>query len=361
MDLYSLLGVDRAATPEAIERAYRRLARRYHPGINPGDRVAAETFRKIQDAYGVLSDRERRRDYDCGGARPVAQIAATVSFEGFDFTSTADGAGAATFSELFSQVFQDAAREATTPTRGADIEAELSLSFEHAARGGEFPLSVVRRDRCPSCAGAGHMPRPATMCPGCGGQGVRRAARGHMVFTRPCDVCDGTGRLAAVPCRACGGAGVQTRGDVVTVRVPAGLEPDARMALPGRGHAGARGGPPGDLYVTVRVAPHPHFRREGRDLHLVLPVAVHEAALGARVVAPALDGQIAIRIPPGTSSGHRLRVRGRGLPGPTPEAAGDLVIEVQLVLPSLAGPAARELMKEFGRLHPEDVRRHLFD
>ena len=362
MDFYALLGIPRTASPDEIERAYRRLARRYHPGINPGDRVAAEMFRNIQDAYGVLSDLERRRDYDRGGAvRPITQIEASVSFEGFDFTSAADGAGATTFSELFSHVFQDAAREATTPTRGADIEIDLSLSFEHAIRGGGFPLSVVRQDRCPTCAGNGRVSRPATTCPGCGGQGVQRAARRHMVFSRTCDVCDGSGRLAMQPCRACAGAGIQPRSEVVTVQVPAGIEAGARIALPGRGHAGARGGPTGDLYVTVHVGAHRHFRRDGRDLHVSLPVAVHEAALGARVAVPTLDGPITMRIPPGTSSGRRLRVRGRGVPGPTPEASGDLVVEVQLVLPPVVDDRARELLKELGRLQTADVRRHLFD
>jgi molecular chaperone DnaJ len=199
------------------------------------------------------------------------------------------------------------------------------------------------------------------MCAGCGGQGVQRAARGHMVFSRTCDICDGSGRIAVQPCRACAGAGLQPRGEVVTIPVPAGIEPDARIALPGRGHAGARGGPAGDLYVTVRVPPHRYFRREGRDLHLTLPVAVHEAALGARVTVPALDGPVAIRIRPGTSSGDRLRVRGRGVPGATPETTGDLVVEARIVLPPMEDLRARELMQEFGRLQTEDVRRHLFE
>jgi molecular chaperone DnaJ len=363
MDLYALLGVNRTASTDEIERAYRRLARRYHPGINPGDRVAEDLYRQIQHAYGVLGDSERRREYDRGGARPPGrQIQATVSFEGFDFSVAADGAGAATFSELFSDVFQDAARQAAMPARGVDIEIVLPVSFEQAVRGGRFPLSVVRQERCAICGGAGRIPRPVTVCPVCGGQGMQRAARGHMVFSRACEACDGTGRLAAQTCRGCAGGGVQTHGEVVTVAVPAGAEDGARLALPGRGHAGARGGPPGDLYVTVQVAGHEHFRRVGRDLHVTLPVAVHEAALGAQVRVPTLDGPVQVRVPPGTASGQRLRVRGRGVPGILPggDDTGDLIVEVQIVLPPVTDDRSRELLREFGRLNDHDVRAHLF-
>ena len=176
-----------------------------------------------------------------------------LAFEGFDFSSTAEGPLAATFTELFADVFQDAAREAMTPTRGADIESALELSFRDAVRGGHFPVSVTRQERCGSCSGDGRVPRSAAvLCPACGGQGTRRWARGHMVFTRPCDDCEGTGRLNVQACRVCGGAGIQPRSEVVTVEVPAGVEHGDRLAVPGRGNAGARGGPAGDLYLTVQ-------------------------------------------------------------------------------------------------------------
>jgi len=186
--------------------------------------------------------------------------------------------------------------------------------------------------------------------------------RGHMVFTRACDHCGGAGRLQTQPCRACGGSGVQARSEVVTVTVPPGVESGSRIAVPGRGHAAARGARPGDLYVTVSVADHPHFRRVGRDIHLTLPVAIHEAVLGARVDVPTLDGRIRLRIPPGTASGQRLRLRGRGVP-PVPGVdaeAGDLIVEVQIVLPPIRDERSRELLREFGRLNDQDVRAGLF-
>jgi molecular chaperone DnaJ len=362
MDLYSLLGLSRAASTDEIERAYRRLARRYHPGVNPGDRVAEEMYRQIQHAYSVLADLERRREYDRGAGRGPVQVEAAVSFAGFDFSTPAEGPLAATFSELFADVFQDAAREATTPSRGTDIESTLSLPFVDAVRGGHFPLSVIRQERCPACGGDGRVPRPVVACPSCGGQGSRRWARGHMVFTSQCESCDGTGRQSRQGCRACAGAGVQSRSEVVTLVVPPGIESGARIAVPGRGHVGARGGSSGDLYVTIEVGAHPFFRRIGRDLYLTLPVAVHEAALGARVEVPTLDGPVRLRIPPGTSSGRRLRVPGHGVPSANgAQEPGDLIVETQIVLPALRDERSRELMREFGRLNDVDVRREMFE
>jgi molecular chaperone DnaJ len=364
MDLYQVLSVPRNATSDEIERAYRRLARRFHPGVNPGDARAEQVYRQIQTAYQVLGDLEQRREYDRAGHAyvPAAQVETTIAFEGFDFAAAAEGPRAATFAELFADVFQDAARRATAPDRGLEIEATLQLSFEDAMRGGHFPLSIVRHDRCSSCGGDGRTGRAPQTCPHCGGAGTRRWARGHMVFTKACDVCDGTGQLTSQICRTCAGVGVAPRSEVVTVSLPPGIESGARVVVPGRGHA-AKGGAAGDLYVVVDVAPHPFLRRDGRDLLLTLPVAIHEAALGARVDVPTLDAPLRLRLPPGTQSGQRLRIPGRGVPAASGDqtAAGDLIVEIQLVLPPLTDERSKALLKEFGRLHAEDVRRHLFD
>jgi molecular chaperone DnaJ len=364
MDLYSVLGVLSSASTAEIERAYRKLARQYHPGLNPGDRQAEERFRQVAAAYGTLGDEARRRDYDLRGALPVdaGLVEGRVSFAGFDFSAPADGPTAATFSELFADVFQDAARRATSADRGLEIEASLQLTFEDALRGGPFPLSVARQDRCEMCGGEGWTARSPAPCPECGGQGTRQWARGHMVFTKTCERCDGRGALTNQTCRACGGAGVRAATDVVMVNVPPGIETGARVVVPGRGHA-VRGGSPGDLYVTIAVASHPFLRRSGDDVVLTLPVAVHEAALGARVDVPTLDGPVKLRIPAGTSSGQRFRLRGRGAPSRTGDAndAGDLVIEIAIVLPPVRDERSRELLREFGRLNDVDVRSHLFE
>jgi molecular chaperone DnaJ len=359
MDFYAVLNVAPSASPGEIERAYRRLLRRYHPGINPGDRLAEDVYRRIQEAYAVLSNAARRQGYDEGpAALPSAGVETTIAFEGFDFSAEPGDAEAATFSELFADVFQGAARRAAAPERGADVEQVLTVSFEDAMRGGAVPMSLLRQDRCATCRGAGSVPSPHAPCPSCEGQGTLRAARGHMVFAKPCERCDGTGRVVRQACRVCQGAGVHPRSEVVTVAVPPGVEDGSRLVVPGRGHAGAHGGPAGDLYATVSVTAHPYFRREGRDLLLTLPVSVHEAGLGARVDVPTLAGLVKWRIPPGTSSGQRFRLRARGSGDARP--AGDLVVEVQIVLPPIRDERSKELLREFGRLNDVDVRRQLF-
>jgi len=363
MDLYQVLGVPRNAAPADVERAYLRLARRYHPGINPGDGVSAELYRRVQDAYAVLGDTERRRDYDRGGpSAPVATAETNVAFQGFDFSALAEGASAATFSELFADVFQDAARRVSSPEQGTSVDITMQLSFDDAIRGGQFPLSVTRSERCGACAGTGQVTRAPIACPQCAGAGSMRWARGHMVFTKACDTCNGVGQIVTQSCRICGSTGVHGRSEVVTLGLPPGIETGARIAVPGRGHAGARGGPAGDLYVTIDVVPHPFLQREGRDLRMQLPVAIHEAALGAKVNVPTLDGTVALKVPAGSTSGQRLRLRGRGIPGDPSGAlpAGDLIAELQIVLPPVRDERSKELLKEFGRLNDIDVRRHLF-
>jgi molecular chaperone DnaJ len=363
VDLYALLGVTRAASAADIERAYRRLARRYHPGINPGDRAAEEMFRRMQDAFEILSDLERRRDYDRGSNRGdgAGDAEVAVSFAGFDFSSAAEGPLAATFTELFADVFQDAAREATTPTRGTDLEMTAAVSFRDAVLGAAVPLSITRHDRCNACGGDGRVPRPPVLCPVCAGSGSRRWVRGHLVFTGACEACAGSGRLDVQPCRSCQGIGVQARSEVVTLELRPGTADGDRIAVPGRGNAGSRGGPAGDLYINVAVSPHPFFRRAGRDLELTLPVAVHEAALGARVDVPTLTDTVRLRIPPGTPSGRKLRLRGYGIPaGQGADEAGDLNVELQIVLPAVRDERSKELLREFGRLNDTNVRGHLF-
>jgi len=363
MDLYGALDLTPAATPADIERAYTRLARRYHPGINPGDRLGAERFRQVQEAYGVLADAGRRRQYDAGRLRrSAAVLEAAVEFDGFDFSAAVHGAEAATFSELFADVFQDAARRAVEANQGTSLELTMQVSFEEAMRGGAIPVSVSRRERCPACRGSGAVALDALGCPACEGRGAIRWARGHMVFTKTCGSCGGSGEVSLAACRSCASTGLQTRSEVVTVHVPAGIEAGARLVVPGRGHAGERGGEAGDLYVTIDVAPHRIFRRDGRDLLVTVPVAIHEAALGARIEVPSLSGPIKARVPPGTQTGTRLSIRGQGVPDPDrPEGAGDLIVEIQLALPPVRDERSKALLREFAHLNPVDVRAHLFD
>ncbi len=360
MDFYILLGIERAATLAEIKRAYRRLARRYHPDLNPGDQLAAARFGEIVRAYETLSDPERRRRYDQLGYEPAAAPETVSGFAGFDFSATVHAVSQSTFGDLFEEVFRGAPSATRRPQRGADLHAPLTLDFEQALDGGRDEVTVVRQETCSRCAGAGAMPTAASPCPTCTGTGLTRSARGHMVFTRPCARCRGTGSLAEQVCQGCGGAGVASRSERVGVAVPPGTADGARLRVPGRGNAGRHGGPPGDLYVDVAVTPHPLFRRDGDDLHLVVPVAVHEAALGARIEIPGGDGPARLRVPPGTQSGQRLRLRGRGVPGRSGER-GDLVVEVRVMLPRLLDERSRELLRQFGEINGAGGIREQFD
>jgi molecular chaperone DnaJ len=361
MDFYILLGVERGATPGDIKRAYKRLARRYHPDINPGDRTAAQQFRQIAEAYETLIDPDRRHHYDSGEASSHGAEAAPFGFDGFDFSISVQGASAPTFGDLFADVLsQRDTLQPQGPEHGADLHATLTLSFEEAMRGTDGELVVTRRERCRGCNGSGRLQAPEKDCLNCQGSGILKSIRGHMVFSKPCDGCAGTGRHAHTRCPACAGQQLEMRSESLPIHVPAGVADGVRLRIAAKGHAGRNGGGPGDLYVTVRVNSHPLFRRDGDDLHIVVPVAIQEAALGARVDVPSVDGPARLRVPPGTQSGQRFRIHERGAPSPRDGRRGDLIVEVKLVLPDVLDERSKELLREFGKINPAgEVRKHL--
>ena len=361
MDLYVVLGIQRGATLDDIKRAYKRLARKYHPDINPGDRMAAAQFRQIAEAYETLSDPDRRRRYDATGRAGDGDQGASFGFEGFDFSVSVHGAQASTFGDLFGDVFQqrEVQRPQHEPQRGVDLHQAISVSFEEAMGGGERSIAVTRQEHCRVCKGLGRLHVTESRCAHCQGAGVVKSARGHMVFTRACSHCNGTGRQRDTRCPACAGQQVEMRTEPLTIKLPPGLADGAHIRIPGKGHVGRNGGGVGDLYISVHVQPHPLFHREGDDLHLTVPIAVHEAALGAKIEVPAIDGPARLRVPPGTQSGQRFRLRQRGVPSPRDGRRGDLVVEVRLVLPRMLDERSKELLREFGKINPEDVRRDL--
>ena len=361
MDFYVTLGLDREATLREIKRAYRRLARRFHPDINPGDREAEAFFRSVIEAYDTLSDPERRRDYDAHGARATEAEPSSVEFQGFDFSVSADGSRASTFGDLFADVFRRRGSQWATdrPEDGVDLHAEALLTFEEAVHGATWQTTVTRLAACPVCQGAGVRRAAESRCAQCHGAGTVRWARGHMVFSKTCAHCGGSGRQRQHACSMCSAEGVVQRSERVSVQVPPGIADGTRICLPGKGNAGHRGGAPGDLYISTQIAPHPLFQREGDDLYLVVPVAIHEAALGAKIDVPTIDGARKLRVPPGTQSGQRFRLRGHGVPSPRGGARGDLVVEVRLVLPRLVDERSKELLREFGRINSENVRKDL--
>src|SRR5687767_7741277 len=315
MDFYIVLGVDRGAGAGDIKRAYKRLARRLHPDINPGDREAAARFRQVLDAYETLMDPDRRRRYDAGQLSAAQQDdGGTFGFAGFDFSSRVHAERTTTFGDLFEEALSKLGRVPDLADHGAEI-------------------------RCVSCDGAG----------------VVRSVRGHMVFAKTCPTCGGEGRLKQEECPSCRGQGVEPRAETLSVQIPPAVTDGARVRIAGKGHAGVRGGRPGDLLIDVSVAEHPVYRREGDELHMVVPIALHEAGLGAKFDIETPDGPVRLRVPPGTQSGQRFRLRDRGAPSRN-GGRGDLVVEIRLKLPKILDERSKELLREFGRINGESVR-----
>src|SRR3954468_18671233 len=351
MELYAVLGLSPGASAADIRRAFRRLSRRYHPDINPGDKAAESLYKRISEAYETLTNPERRRSYDSSGAQPPGGGDATFEFTGFDFSTAAHGSQAATFTELFAEVLHPhVSPDNGRPQPGADIHATVALPFEDAMRGVERQVVVTRQDTCHACAGSGVVRTPEGRCAPCHGSGKVRWARGHMVFTKSCAACNGSGRQRTARCAICAGHGLHVRSEAVPVVIPAGVHEGARLRVADRGHAGRRGARNGDLYVTVHVQPHLVFRRQGDDLCIELPIGVHDAVLGTRVEVPTLEGSVKLRIPPGTQAGQRFRLSERGAPKAS-GGRGDLLVEVRIVLPQVVDERGKELMREFGKLY----------
>jgi molecular chaperone DnaJ len=359
MDFYFVLGIERDAETGDIKRAYKRLARRLHPDINPGDGEAAARFRQVLDAYETLIDPDRRRRYDAGQLSRGSgdDDAETFGFAGFDFSNRVYAERTTTFGELFEEVLHKrAGRPGEGAEQGADIHARATLTFEDAWRGVQRTVNVTRQDVCRVCAGSGYQRVAETRCVSCEGTGAVRSVRGHMVFAKTCPTCGGEGRLKQEECMGCRGRGIETRSESLTVRIPAAVADGARVRIAGKGHAGVRGGRPGDLLIDVTVEEHPVYRREGDELHMTVPIAIHEAGLGAKIAIDTPDGPVRLRVPPGTQSGQRFRLRDRGALSLNGARRGDLVVEVRLKLPKIIDERSKELLREFGRINGESVR-----
>jgi molecular chaperone DnaJ len=364
-DYYELLGVPRKANPKEIRQAYRKLARKFHPDLNPGDKSAEEKFKQVQEAYDVLSDAKKRQMYDQfgfdaerRGAAPPPEEDGGAHFEGFDF----GGQGGTSFRDLFGQFFRGGAAAESGMVEaepGSDLEYEIDISFWEAVRGTVKKLTITRLEPCQTCGGTGAIGTPQT-CTACGGTGQVSQTSGRMRFNLPCSRCGGSGRIRTI-CRACGGEGRVRGSETIDVRIPAGVQTGSRVRVAGHGNAGTHGEPPGDLYIVTRVEPHPYFDRQGDDLYTVVPITVTEAALGAKIEVPTLDGRSLLRVPPGTSSGQKLRLREKGVVSLRHHGhRGDLYVELQVMVPKPVDERVRNLLKELARLEPEDPRRDLF-
>ncbi|HEV7860567.1 MAG TPA: molecular chaperone DnaJ [Pyrinomonadaceae bacterium] len=382
-DYYKILGVKRDAKPEEIKKAYRRLARKYHPDVNPGDKSAEERFKLITEAHDVLSDEKKRKVYDrfgqysdsladaaargaTGGDGPGAGRGAPFDFEGFEWTTSASGTpggGGSSFRDIFADLFGGGASAKQPqepprpqPVRGADIEMPLAISFEEAITGLTTNITVNRSDQCSRCQGAGDTGGPVVVCPTCKGAGQVQRAGGRLKFSQECPDCNGTGRRRQ-PCAVCHGQGVIPKQENVKVRIPAGVDTGSRVRIPGKGQGGRLGAQPGDLYIITNVGPHKHFTRKGDNIYVTVPLTVPEAALGAKIEVPTVEGKAQLRIPPGTQSGQKFRLRERGAPSlRNANARGDQFVEVQVTLPKVISEETKELLRHYAQLNPENPR-----
>ncbi len=387
-DYYAMLGVKKTATPEEIRKAFRKLARRYHPDVNPNDKKAEEKFKEISEANDILSDEKKRKVYDQLGfysdnidpAQAEAYSrqqtrggggagAGPVDFGGFDFSgfSTEPGAHTQTggwggsFKDIFSGIFSGAQQpqQPRGPQPGGDLEYQATVDFWTAIRGGQARMQIHRQEACPTCHGQAQT-GGAIICPECNGTGKVTQMGGRMKFDLQCPRCAGTGRVSS-NCTTCHGEGVVDRTETVEFRIKPGTRDGQRIRLQGKGNAGRNGGPPGDLFLIVRVGTHPVFTRQGDDILINIPVTMAEASLGAKVDVPTIDGRTQLKIPPGTQPGQKLRMRERGVENAQrPEQRGDQIVTVEVVVPHLQDERSREIMRELGRLNPKDPREKLF-
>ena len=405
-DYYELLGVKKTASADEIRKAFRKLARKYHPDVNPGDKSAEEKFKAMSEANDVLSDPKKRKIYDQVGyysdnidpatAEAYARAGATggagqgfpgggfpggqpgagnqggthFDFGGFDFSDLFEGgrgrkassaAGSGGFKDIFSGMFSGGrgTPAETGPEPGSDLEYQVNVPFWTAIRGGVMRLNVTRQDVCANCHGQGFIEAPGK-CPDCDGSGQVTQTGGRMKFNAAGARCHGTGKNIST-CPVCHGEGTVDRTEPLEVRIKAGTRDGQRIRIAGKGNAGVRGGTAGDLYVIIRIGEHPVFRREGDDIYLIVPVTVTEAALGAKVEVPTIDGRAQLRIPPGTQSGQKLRLREKGVPSATKEGVrGDEIVEIKVAVPTPRDEETKELLRQLAKLNPEDPRAELF-
>ncbi|HUB33114.1 MAG TPA: J domain-containing protein, partial [Bryobacteraceae bacterium] len=382
------LGVPRQAAAEEIRKAYRKLARKYHPDLNPGDKSAEERFKNVQEAYDILSDPKKRQMYDQfgfysengypgagpgGGAGAGQGPPPGFDFSGFDFSDFMSSTGAGTggrgtgrrtetgggFRDIFSQFFGGRGAQQAEAEKGTDLEYVMDIDFWQAIRGTQARLNITRYEICDTCHGTGSTGSGEVQCPQCKGTGNVTQMAGAMKFNLTCPRCGGSGKLRNA-CPTCGGDGRISRTETVDVRIPPGARNGSRLRVPGKGNAGTMGAAPGDLYITTRVEEHPFFHRDGDNIEIQVPLAVWEAALGANIEVPTIDGRTLLKVPRGTKNGQRFRLREKGVLNARTNQRGDQIVEVAVQAPDPRDERTRELLREMSKLHPEDPRAEIW-
>jgi molecular chaperone DnaJ len=379
-DYYQILGVNKDAKADEIKKSYRKLARKFHPDVNPNDKTAEEKFKEIQEAYDVLSDDKKRKVFDRFGYyadnldvnSPYGAStdasgggASNFDFSGFNFEPGGSGGSSSSFRDIFSDLFSGgssrAAREPEVPRampkKGADIEMPLGLSFEESVTGLTTNITVNRSEQCSRCQGAGDTGGAIVTCTTCKGTGQVQRQGGRLQFAQTCPDCAGTGRRRE-PCSQCNGKGVTPKTEQVKVRIPAGVDTGSRVRIPKKGQGGRLGAEPGDLFIITNVGKHKFFTRKGDNIYVTVPITVPEAALGAKIEVPTVEGKAQLKIPAGTESGQKFRLRERGFPSlRNPNLRGDQFIEVQITLPRVISEETKEILREFEKANAENPRR----
>lgn len=352
-DLYSILGVERAASAEEIKKAHRKLARQLHPDANPDDEKTEERFKEVQAAYDVLGDAEKRAQYDRGGFRPGGPNVGGFGSAGpgdFDLGSLGD---------IFGGLFSGGATTQRA-SRGRDLETSVTLSFEDSLNGLAVKVPVEVDASCSACAGSGAAPGTSPIsCPDCGGRGVISQDQGPFALSQACGRCRGSGRIVETPCPTCYGSGSERLTRRYQVKIPPGAKDGTKIRLPGKGEPGQNGGPPGDLFVVAKVEPSPIFSRRGADLVIEVPVSFPEAVLGANVDVPTPDGRISLKVPAGSSDGRMLRIAGHGAPKLSGDGRGDLLARIRIAVPAKLTAKEREAVEALRDVSHADPREHL--
>lgn len=378
-DYYETLGVKKDVKADEIKKAYRKLARKYHPDVNPNDKTAEEKFKEIQEAYDVLSDEKKRKVFDRFGyyadnldinspyGASASGGAGGYDFSGFNFEPGGSGSSTSSFRDIFSDLFSggggggSAKREPepprALPKRGIDIEMPLALSFEESVTGLTTNITVNRSEQCSRCQGAGDTGGPVVVCTTCKGAGQVQKSGGRLQFSQACNDCGGTGRRRA-PCSLCNGKGVTPKTEQVKIKIPAGVDTGSRVRIAKKGHGGRLGAEPGDLFILTNVGKHRYFTRKGDNIYVVVPITVPEAALGTKIEVPTVEGRAHLKIPSGTESGQKFRLRERGFPSlRNPNLRGDQFIEVQITLPRVISEETKEILRSFEKANAENPRR----
>lgn len=379
-DYYQILGVKKDAKADEIKKSYRRLARKFHPDVNPNDKVAEEKFKEVQEAYDVLSDEKKRKVFDrfgyyhenldadspfASGATGGGGPSPGFDFSGFDFSQGSTSGGGSSFRDIFSDLFGGGGAGArpqpepprAIPKRGRDIEIPLALSFEEAFSGLTTNITVNRSEQCSRCQGAGDTGGPLVQCPTCKGSGQVTKSGGRLQFAQDCPDCSGTGRRRT-PCSLCNGKGTTPKTEQVKIRIPAGVDTGSRVRIPKKGHGGRLGAEPGDLFIVTNVGKHPFLTRKGDNVYVTVPITIAEAALGTKIEVPTVEGKAQLKIPPGTESGQKFRLRERGFPSlRNPSLRGDQFVEVKISMPRIISEETKELLRQFEKLNPENPRK----